>query len=86
MKKELSRSAAEGKTVLVLVGRGKSVLTTWMIAAGQFFGLKQVLKKEDKIKELASQGGVIIHLQSEDEYKLLSTGIKRRAIMFKVDF
>lgn len=84
--RELTKKAANARTILILVGRGKSTLTNWIIGWDPkrvFFGS---YKNEDKIKQAAANGSAILHLQSEEEYKKLGTGIKRRAIMFKIDF
>jgi hypothetical protein len=82
------------KNILILVGRGKSVLTDWIenlyLIENQLYtiyGIKELVKKSDEIKSDVSVGfRVIVHLQSEEDIKKIPLGIKRRAWIFKLDY
>ena len=83
------------KTILILVGRGKSTLTNWIkdLLGEEVNGLeiclgaKYVIKHQDDIKKEVSSGfKYIIHMESESEIKKLPLGIKRRSLVFKIDF
>jgi hypothetical protein len=83
--KELTIEQAEKRNILVLVGRGKTALTRFTMSTKVYHDrISDVIKNSDKIK--CSKDNICIHLQSEDEYKLLPAGIKRRSIVFKIDF
>ena len=86
MKKELTKQAADARKILILVGRGKSTLTSWTLATKIYYGIRSVLKNEEKIRIESVDNNIVIHLQSEDEYKKLGAAIRRRALLFKIDF
>ena len=83
--KQLTNDQAKDKTILALVGRGKSTFVEHFIAIN-YYGIESVLAHEDEIKNQSISNKVIFHLESEEDYNLLNEGLKRRTILFKIDF
>ncbi len=86
----------QSKTILILVGRGKSTLTRWILDLlenegkpwlGILLGVRELIKDSDAIKKEVSSGfRYIVHLESEEQIKKIPLGIKRRALIYKLDF
>ena len=84
------------KNILILVGRGKSTLTNWMMNLFEnedqpwiniLFGVKALIKDQADIKKEVESGfKYIVHLQNKEDVKKIPLGIKRRALIFKIDF
>jgi len=84
------------KTILVLVGRGKSTLSDWIMSLPQnngkpwldtIFGIKDFIKDVNTIKSDVSCGfRYIVHLQSEEDIKKIPLGLRRRSLIYKIDF
>jgi hypothetical protein len=84
--KQLTYEQAIKRPILILVGRGKSVLTDFIKSADTICGIKSLIKRENYIKENCDGIDYVIHLDSEDDIKKIPAGIKRRSVIFKIDF
>jgi hypothetical protein len=86
MTKQLTLPKATERSILVFIGRGKSTLTNF-IGAVTIPGVKDAIKFSDIIKKRVALGErIIIHLEQEADVKKLPLGIKRRALVYKIDF
>lgn len=82
----LTKEQAAKRKILILVGRGKDTLTEWSMGTYIIRGINTVLKNTDVIKKKSLSHNVVIHLKYEDDIKKLPAGIKRRSLIFKIDF
>lgn len=80
-------------TILCLVGRGKSVLTDIIkrSAGGYtqnvYYGYEEANKETAYIKGESDDGVVsFIHLQQVEDFLKLPIGLRRQAVLFKLDF
>lgn len=76
----------EDKQIIVLVGKGKSTLTNMFKAEKTYYGWQEANKDAYVIKRQCELFVICIHLQGESEFKKLNAGIKRRSLVFKIDF
>lgn len=76
----------EEKQIIVLVGRGKSTLTNMFNAEKTYYGWQEANKDAYRIKNKCEFFVVCIHLEDGSQFKKLTAGIKRRALMFKIDY
>ena len=80
------------KRVLILMGRGKSTLTDFFKELVEGAPIPVIYdrvseKKSREIKEGVEEGfQFVIHIQGEKALKAIPLSIRKRALIFKIDF